>query len=97
MLKKKKKWHRKYNEVYIELPFSELWRTAVTEVLEKTQSIICSEAWILTQLAQYSFLFPLKTSENQRFSDVFMECRNGTLDWNQLINICCNLESFEFC
>lgn len=31
MLKKKKKWSRNYNEVYIELPFSEFWRTAVTE------------------------------------------------------------------
>lgn len=31
MLTKKKKWSRNYNEVYIELPFSEFWRTAVTE------------------------------------------------------------------
>ena len=27
------------------------------------------------------FLYPLKTWENQRFSDVFKGCRNGTLAW----------------
>ena len=32
------------------------------------------------------FLYPLKTSENQRFSDVFRGYRNRTLDWIGLIN-----------
>ena len=31
------------------------------------------------------FLYPLKTAENQRFSDVFRGYRNGTLVWNWLI------------
>ena len=28
------------------------------------------------------FLYPLKTSENQRFSDVFMGCINKPVAWN---------------
>ena len=31
-----------------------------------------------------SFLYPLKTSENRRFSDVFRGYRKGTLAWNRL-------------
>ena len=33
-------------------------------------------------LANIPLLYPLKTSENQRFSDVFRGYRNGTLDEN---------------
>ena len=32
------------------------------------------------------FLYPLKTSKNQRFSDVFREYRNKKLAWNELPN-----------
>ena len=32
------------------------------------------------------FYTPLKTSENQRFSDVFRGCINGTLAWKGLIH-----------
>ena len=35
--------------------------------------------------ASISFLYPLKTSENHRFSDIFRGHRNGTLTWNGLI------------
>ena len=31
----KKKWNGIYTEVYVELPFSELWRTAVVESTRK--------------------------------------------------------------
>ena len=31
-----------------------------------------------------SFLYPPKTSENQRFADVFEGYRKGTLAWNEL-------------
>ena len=31
-----------------------------------------------------SFLYPLKKSENQRFSDVLGGYRKGTLAWNEL-------------
>ena len=34
--------------------------------------------------ANVPFLYHLKTSENQRFSDVFREYRKGTLAWNGL-------------
>ena len=30
------------------------------------------------------FLYPLATSENQRVSDIFRECRNGTFTRNDL-------------
>ena len=37
-------------------------------------------AWIINPFhANVPFLYPLKTSENQRFSDVFGGYRNGTL------------------
>ena len=35
--------------------------------------------------ANLPFLYPLKMSENQRFSDVFRGCRNGTLAWKGLM------------
>ena len=35
--------------------------------------------WINPFHANVSFLYSLKTSENQRFSDIFRGCRNGTL------------------
>ena len=34
--------------------------------------------------ANVPFLYPLKTSENQRFFDVFRGYRNGTLEWTKL-------------
>ena len=37
------------------------------------------------------FLYPLETSENQGFSDVFRGYRNGTLTWNELIYILVNI------
>ena len=36
--------------------------------------------------ANVPFLYPLKTSENKMFSDVFRGCRNGALVWKGLIN-----------
>ena len=39
---------------------------------------------ILTHFTPMSFLYPLKTSENHRFSDVFKGYRNVTLDQNWL-------------
>ena len=35
--------------------------------------------------ANISFLYPLKTSENQRFSDAFREYKNETLASNRLM------------
>ena len=34
--------------------------------------------------ANVPYLYPLKTSENQRVSDIFRGCRKGTLAWNGL-------------
>ena len=34
--------------------------------------------------ANVPFLYPLKTSENQKFSDIFRGYRKGTLAWNGL-------------
>ena len=34
------------------------------------------------------FLYPLKTLENQRFSDVFRGCRKRPVAWNELISQC---------
>ena len=34
-----------------------------------------------------TFLYPMKTSENQRFSNVFRGYRNVTLDWNELNHV----------
>ena len=31
------------------------------------------------------FLYPLKTSENQRFSDVFRGCRKGLVAWHRFM------------
>ena len=39
----------------------------------------------LTHFTHFTFLYPLKTSENHRFSDVFRGYRNVTLDCNELI------------
>ena len=36
--------------------------------------------------ANVPFLYPLKTSENRRFSDVFRGYKKGTLIWNGLIS-----------
>ena len=38
----------------------------------------------LTDFMPLVFLYPLKTSENQRFSDVFMGCRKRLVVWNGL-------------
>ena len=32
------------------------------------------------------FVYPLKTSENQRFSDVLIGCRKRIVSWNGLTN-----------
>ena len=37
-------------------------------------------------LATYLFLYPMKTSENQRFIDIFREYRKRTVAWNGLIH-----------
>ena len=42
----------------------------------------------------FTFLYPLETSENQRFSEVFSWCRNGTLGYNALISIIKQFNSF---
>lgn len=65
---KKKKWSRNYNEVYIELPFSEFWRTAVTESTGKELALYAVKRGFLTQLAQYSISIP---PENVGKSKVF--------------------------
>ena len=35
------------------------------------------------------FLYPFKTSEKKRFSDILMVYRSGTLAWNRVANLCC--------
>ena len=35
--------------------------------------------------ATFLFLYPLKTSENQRFSGIFREYSNGPVAWNGLL------------
>ena len=37
--------------------------------------------------ANVPFIYPLKTPENQQFSDFVGACRNGLLAWNRLSNI----------
>ena len=39
--------------------------------------------------ANIPFLYPLKTSENRSFSDVFRGYRNGKLDWNGFLFLLC--------
>ena len=47
--------------------------------LESIVAVYISE-FILTHFSSVTFLYPLKTTENQIFSDVFRGYRNVTLD-----------------
>ena len=50
----------------------------------------------LTHFTSASFLYLLKTSENQRFSNIFRGYRNGALAWNRLIRACQNFVLNEY-
>ena len=56
-------------------------------------AVVCSEVAHCQFKANVTFLYPLKASENQRFSDVFRGFRNDTLAWHGLI--CCTSQLTE--
>ena len=58
-----------------------LWRASITKWKGLDTGLILVNLHHVTDL----FLYPLKTSENQTFSDIFRGYRKSTVTWNRLM------------
>ena len=69
-------------EIFWLLTYFEEMPALIFSLTQQTKP--CSKTIINLFQASGFFLYPPKTSENQRFSGVFRESRKGTLAWNRL-------------
>ena len=74
---------------YVSLLFCWVWADFY---FSNFQSCTKNQFSINPFIATMIFLYPLKTSENQRFSDVFRGYRKRQVAWNELISSSVNIK-----
>ena len=71
---------RGFHEIYSSLKSITLTSSYFMVILQSVSVILWIYSWPM-----FRFLYPLKTSENQSFSNVFRWYRNRALTWKRLI------------